>query len=228
MLSRYLTYSFLFHTGFIFYLVFANVFPRPSKNYYAVDFFGGLPAGSFGDELKTAPAKTEAVKEMIVNPKEDILLKNKKPSKKVKEVISEIPSVPSMPSPKVLKGEDVPSEVPAAPGSGIGIAFGGGRGSGSGGGNFPYTWYVSSLQKSLDKNWNVRQGFSNRVYAQVAFTIQKNGSLAKIEIEESSKNDVFDGAALRAVETSNPMPPLPAGFQESELRVHVRFTVKKY
>ena len=54
-----------------------------------------------------------------------------------------------------------------------------------------------------------------------------DGSIRDIEVEETSKNEVFDQAAVRAVRYSNPLPPLPKEFQESELHVHIRFTVKR-
>lgn len=200
---------------------------------------------------KTVPVKQpETSKVKTVNPAEDLLLKSKKKKdKKEKEVIAKaIPIPSSMPIPKPL---DTPNAIPSAPsaipspgsgsggrgngagavkdGSGVGIGVGDGVGEDSGfsgGGNFPYTWYVHSVKKKLDSNWNVVSGFDRRIFTQMAFTIGRNGNITEIEVEESSGNDAFDLAARRAVEYSSPLPPLPGDFQEPNLRVHVRFTVK--
>jgi TonB family protein len=83
------------------------------------------------------------------------------------------------------------------------------------------------MKKKLDANWNVSSGFSQKIFAQVAFVINKNGSITGVEIEQTSHNEIFDRAALRAVEYANPLPPLPADFPEPSLRVHVRFSVKR-
>ena len=142
------------------------------------------------------------------------------------------PPVPTLAVPKPLPkkdgGSDIPSAVPEAGSGGVGIGFGDGIGSGGGGaGNFPHAWYVQTIKKKLDSNWNVEGGFSARIYAQVTFTISRDGSLADVEIEQTSKNEVFDRAALRAVQASSRLPPLPKGFEEPALRVHVRFTAKR-
>ncbi len=235
MFPRYLTYSSLVHVVAIGWVLFVQLYRQPSKTYYVVDFLGSggfsPGAGAGGSQPEQAvEKKEEAVKTKLIDPKEDLLIKSKKPlSKKEKEVVTSAPPIPSAPIPKPVQGKAVaessfPSLVPG-PGNGIGIGFGGGGGSGAG--NFPYTWYVHTIRKKLDSNWNVTEGYSSRVFAQVAFTIKKDGSIIKIDIEEGSKDEVFDQAARRAVEYASPLPPLPSDFEEDELRVHVRFTMKR-
>lgn len=228
-LRRYLFYSFLLHIFFIAGIGMHGLFKSTRKTYYSVDFLGGLPGavrmgGETQKEQESATAK-------VIHPQEDLLIKSKqKPSKKEKEIISTVPLPPPPPQAKVKGGAESISEVPrlgAESGIGIGIGEGGFGGGGGGAGNFPYTWYVHTLRKKLDANWNVTSGFSSKIIAQVAFTIKRDGSISNIEIEESSKNEVFDRAVIRAVEYSHPFPPLPTGFPESELRVHVRFTLKR-
>lgn len=195
------------------------------------------------------PKEVEAAKVKTVNPDEDLLLKSKdKKKKKEREVVSKTMPIPAaIPIPKPLESNKegagrVPGAIPsvgsgtgegssvgAGSGSGIGIGVGDGMGSGTGtggAGNFPYAWYVHSVKKKLDSNWNVTGGFDRRIYTQMAFTINRNGSVSDIDVEESSKNPAFDLAARRAVEYSNPLPPLPSGYDEPTLRIHVRFTVK--
>ncbi len=192
----------------------------------------------------------ESAKVKTVNPEEDLLIKSKNnKKKKEKEIVSRALPIPAaLPIPKPLETKDnsqgsgIPSPVPsvgsgtgagssvgAGNGSGIGIGVGDGSGSGSGtggAGNFPYAWYVHSVKKKLDSNWNVTSGFDRRIYTQVAFTINRNGAINDIDVEESSKDSAFDLAARRAVEYSSPLPPLPSGYDEPNLRIHVRFSVK--
>ena len=233
-LERFFFYSFLIHISILGSILLSSAVQENKKMYYSVDFVGGPSSsgGAAAPEIQES-SKEEPVKTKAVNPKEDLLVKSNKKDKKVKEVISAIP-IPSIPIPKPRgkRGEepsDVPSAIPSdSDGSGVGVGFGpdGYRG-GSSAGNFPYQWYVHTVKTKLDSNWNVREGFSKRIYTQVAFTIRRDGMLTAIDIEESSGNEVFDRAAKRAVEMSSPCPPLPADFKESSLRVHVRFTVKR-
>ena len=237
-IERFVFYSFILHSALVGSLILNQFAREGTKAYYAVDFYGGGPSHRAADLTaassppKEQAPKEEPVKEKIINPKEDLLIKSKKKEKKVKEVIS---TVPAIPIPKPLPKEDggasaAPSAIPgAADGSGVGVGFGadGWKGGSGGAGNFPYQWYVQIVKKKLDANWNVSEGSSRRIYAQAAFTIERNGGISDVKIEEPSGNDVFDLQARRAVEASGPLPPLPRDFHESTLRVHVRFTVKR-
>ncbi len=238
-LERFIFYSFTIHLAFLGGLILNQFSFENTKKYYAIDFYGGGPSQSAADvnlggsrPKEAAAPKVEPVKEKFINPKEDLLIKSRKTDRKEKEIISEVPAIPipKAPTAKASSGNsDAPSAIPdAVDGSGVGVGFGadGWKGGGSGAGNFPYQWYVQTVKKKLDENWNVTSGFSKRIYAQTAFTILKNGSLDDVKIEESSGNPAFDMAAKRAVEMSGPFPPLPRGFEEPALRVHVRFTVK--
>ena len=234
-IQKFVFYSFSLHAVLVGSFLIRQFALQNAKEYYAVDFYGGGPAQDVGNgrdrSLQVKPGP-DPVKENAVNPKEDLLIKSKKKDKKVKETISTIP-IPKAPAAKseAANASDAPSAVPdAVDGSGIGVGFGadGWKGGGSdGAGNFPFQWYVQMIKKKLDENWKVTGGFSRRIYTQVAFTITRNGSLADVEVEEKSGNDVFDYQAKRAVNASGPFPPLPRDFQEPALRVHVRFTVKR-
>lgn len=243
-LKKYFLYSLLIHIALLGWIILQSFGGQKSKIYYTIDFLGGAPAGGGAGgrgeekiEQAAAKAREEPAKVKTVDPREDLLIKSKKkPSPKEKEVISAVPAPPSIPEPKIResKADSVPGGIPGAgsgtgAGDGIGIGFGSGTGGfGSGGSsNFPYTWYVHAIRKKLDANWNVSSGFSQKIFTQVAFTVGKDGSIRDIAVEESSKNEVFDRAAVRAVEYTHPLPPLPSDFSDPELRVHVRFTVKR-
>ncbi len=43
------------------------------------------------------------------------------------------------------------------------------------------------------------------------------------EVEKTSKHEIFDRSAVRAVRLADPLPPLPAGFKGKWLGVHFEF-----
>lgn len=230
-LHRALTYSMLIHVFCLGWYATSGMFKETGKTYYAVDFVAGIPEG-MKPKVSEKMAKKEArAKASVIDRKEDLLIKSKKPLK-MKEVVEKEPPKPTLEVPKPPEdAAKIPQAVPGVPVdsvTGIGIGFGktGWGRSGSGAGTFPYTWYVHSMKKKLDANWNVTGTYHKRLFVQVAFTILRDGQLTDIDVEETSRNDDFDRAALRAVTFSAPMPPLPKDFPESNLRVHVRFTVK--
>lgn len=230
--SRYVTYSSLIHLILLGAIIFSSLIVTQEKKYYTVEFMGTAshPAAPVqpAEPIVQKPVEEKTVKTRYINPKEDLVIKSKqKLPPNEKEIISDVPPPPPPPPglKSVRSNAAIPGIVPSVE-SGVGIGFGDGGGN-AGAGNFPYAWYVQSIKKKLDSNWNVTSGFSNRIYAQVVFTIKKDGNIQEAQVEEGSGNDIFDRAALRAVESASPLPPLPSGFDEPDLRVHVRFTVKR-
>jgi len=239
-IQKFVLYSSFLHSCILGALGLRQFSFEETKTYYAVDFYGEAPAsgGAAMTATLTAPApaqQTPAKAEVKADPKEDILLKSKIKKKKAKKTASEAKAIP-IPIPKAPKesagkseaSSVIPAGIPgSSDGSGIGVGFGKDGWSGSGGtGNFPYQWYVHALKKKLDQNWNVTGGFSKRIYVQVAFLIDRNGSMIVRDVIKSSGDDLFDRQALRAVDASAPFPPLPKDYKEPTLRVHIRFTVK--
>lgn len=233
-LGYYLTYSSLIHLLFLGWIAFTNFSKEAGRVYYSVDFVSGFHSkkilqGEKGNEGEKQEAQKQGrTKGLTVDPKEDLILKSKKKvSKSEKENKRIVPPVPSL---SVAKGSrpmegKTFSEVPGLD-SGIGIGLGDGN-FGSGGSHFPYRWYIDSIKKKLDSNWNIASGFNARIHAEVAFTVLRDGSLRDIEIEKSSKDETFDRQVIRSIEYSDPLPPLPSNFPDSELRVHVRFSLKR-
>jgi len=57
----------------------------------------------------------------------------------------------------------------------------------------------------------------------VRFTVAKSGRILQADVERSSGEAAFDRAALRAVLSSNPLPPLPFEYNDEKLGVHLKF-----
>jgi len=58
----------------------------------------------------------------------------------------------------------------------------------------------------------------------IGIRISPNGQIEDIQFEKKSGNPAFDESVLRAIQKSNPLPPLPPGFEGERFDVGVRFT----
>jgi TonB family protein len=58
----------------------------------------------------------------------------------------------------------------------------------------------------------------------IGIRITPNGQIEDVQFEKKSGNPLFDESALRAIQKSNPLPPLPPGFEGERFDVGVRFT----
>ena len=97
--------------------------------------------------------------------------------------------------------------------------------------NFEFTYYLIALRNKIGKNWSAPAGVSRgkeppRVV--VFFRIGRDGRVTDSKLEETSGIPFFDQSALRAVLISDPLPPLPMGFDEDELGVHFAFEFTGY
>ena len=88
---------------------------------------------------------------------------------------------------------------------------------GQGGGDFAtrFGWYIQAAKRRVDPNWDrlsidssVRN--STALHCAVSFSVNRDGSIKNVRITQSSGNLSWDNAGLRAIMSSNPLPPLPA------------------
>jgi len=83
---------------------------------------------------------------------------------------------------------------------------------------FEYPYYLNMLRGKLSNAWLYPAASGKKVLrAKVAFCINRNGRADHVRLQESSKNEVFDRSALRAVEAAAPFPPLPDGIKKETL-----------
>ncbi len=92
--------------------------------------------------------------------------------------------------------------------------------------DFPFSYYLNLLRYRVRENWrppyrNSRQPV--KISAVVGFTVLRNGRIGGANVENPSGNYSFDQAALRAVNTAGPLPPLPDEYAKDELTVHIEF-----
>jgi protein TonB len=137
------------------------------------------------------------------------------------------PDTPTLPSP--VKPPPRPAAAPpAAPevqgverGSTAALALGAAV-AGLDNPDFVYGYYVDQMLAMIQRNW-VRPLVGSGVEATVHYRIQRDGRIVDVRIATSSGINSFDLAALRAVQASTPLPPLPRAFRESSLGVNLIF-----
>jgi TonB family protein len=97
-----------------------------------------------------------------------------------------------------------------------------------GNGNFgqQFGWYVDAVRNRVSGNWLISTISPNiltapRVY--VSFDIRRDGTIADVQITQSSGVPEVDRSALRAVLASNPLAPLPPGYSGDQVAVQFYF-----
>jgi TonB family protein len=83
--------------------------------------------------------------------------------------------------------------------------------------------YLQQMQRLIVGNWQQKQGQlgTNRM----KFTIQRDGTISDISVEQSA-GPFLDLASTRALEQTKQLPPLPAAFTNPRLTVHLEFQYK--
>lgn len=190
---------------------------------YSIRVIGSLnarrPAG--------ADAKRDDVK--VTTTKEE----PKKKAPRREEPKAAVPKKPGKkPESKAKGGSKAPAPAEEPRGEAAGSLAGGAAGDGTGiavdAARFPYSYFLSAIERRVSENWYsaVSQGRAGLTCV-VYFRLMRDGSVGDVRIETSSGNDYFDRAALRAVKSGAPFPPLPRGFADDFLGIHFTFAQKE-
>lgn len=145
--------------------------------------------------------------------------------KKAESKITETAKTPSGRTPtkgeEIRKGSAV-SAAPSARGQGFGLSSGGGgTGSYLDTANFCCPEYIGLMVEQIRSNWDYRQQATGMVM--VRFTIQRDGTIANVQVERSSGYPTLDFLATRALQLTGKLPPLPQPYTEPTLGVHLSF-----
>lgn len=131
-----------------------------------------------------------------------------------------------------------PNAIPTGEGGKPSLTYGqfvneeGGGGLGFGEGMFGerYGWYVQATRTRISSNWLMSTISPNIVIARrlyVRFDILRDGTIANIQLAQSSGVPEVDRSALRAVSASNPLGPLPQDFSGSKVSVDFYFDFRR-
>jgi periplasmic protein TonB len=134
------------------------------------------------------------------------------------------PKPSATPKPAAVKPRPSPPPEPAptnGPATGTGSAGAATAGSAAAGGSVSalegldsaFGWYRAAVTQALFARWQrpIVDGLTAPVEVRVAFSIQRDGRVQSIQLEQSSGVPSLDRSALRAVTDASPLPPLPAG-----------------
>ena len=134
---------------------------------------------------------------------------------------------PSSPATTASKaGPSVSAREPASPPPPLGRPTGVAQGAGTAAsvdGDFPFQWYLTAVQRKVHEQWVQPRTSPQGQRAVITFEIARSGEVTGARIEKTSGDPAYDLAALRAVTAANPLPPLPAEFKGSVIRVHFGF-----
>jgi TonB family protein len=110
-----------------------------------------------------------------------------------------------------------------ARGQGFGLSSGGGGGTGSrlDVADFCCPEYIQFMIERVRSNWVSRAEVPGQVM--VMFTIERNGRIRDIKIEQSSGYLALDMNAQRALVSTAQLPALPSAFPNPSLTVHLNF-----
>jgi TolA protein len=187
------------------------------KVLWATQGRGSRGAAAKKDDVKVTSVKEAPRKRAAPKPEAKVAVP-KKPAKSKAETETKTGAKDESKSP-------APAEETAgtAPGEGVG----GGTGIAVDAARFPFSYFLSAIERKVSENWysaasDGKTGLSSVVY----FRLLRNGSVEDVRVETSSGNGYFDRAAVRAVKSAAPFPPLPRGFQDEFLGIHFTFVQK--
>jgi protein TonB len=104
----------------------------------------------------------------------------------------------------------------------------GGPGGGDFGGRFP--WYVDAVRSRVSSNWlqaTVDPSLRWAPRAVVSFDIVRSGAIANVQILQSSGNASVDNSAVRAIQSSTPLNPLPGEYRGNKVSVEFWFDFRR-
>jgi len=203
---------------------------------------GGAKAGPQA-KVQAAPAKKATLRDLTtaqkIKEESKTALRYPADKKKPAKTKPEKKAAITKPEPgaTVSGAETSGTEKTGGLGSGLRIGAGGpGYGEGGGGigglagqigmSNFPYSYYLETIQDRISSNWFtslVDPGVSGTFQVAVYFRIFKNGSISTVDIRESSGIESLDLSAKRAILQSAPFPPLPSGYNQEYLGIILIF-----
>jgi TonB family protein len=178
------------------------------------------------------PERREEEKVETVQPEQDVFLEKKADRKKKKQTAK--PKKKAKPRPSQETSGLIPREAdpgkPGPPGgsAGSGGGFGTGKGvtigSGTGEGVID-SWYIRQVEQRVGQNWLQTSlgNLNQRVDAIATFVVRANGQIVDVKLEKRSGVRSVDLAVQRAIQATNPLPPLPLEFRGRSVRFQAVF-----
>ena len=108
----------------------------------------------------------------------------------------------------------------------------GGLSVGAPGGGFGnlFPWYVTAVQRRVSSNWlqsTVNPTLQWAPRAVIDFEILRDGTIVNVQVLQSSGYSSVDLSAVRAIESSSPLAPLPGAYTGSYVNVEFWFDFRR-
>lgn len=87
--------------------------------------------------------------------------------------------------------------------------------------NFP-TYFTGAFIK-IERNWTNPVRANKELSCKVHFFILRTGTIMDPTLAKSSGVEAYDRACMRALQSSNPLPPLPSEFQDDIIGITLEF-----
>jgi periplasmic protein TonB len=129
-------------------------------------------------------------------------------------------------------GQGGTPSLPYSQSTGAGTAQGGVGFSGPGGGDFTgrFPAYVDAVRNRISSNWlqsTVDPSVRWAPRAMYTFQILRDGTVANVQMTQSSGNRSVDNSALRAILGSSPVSALPSNYSGSNVTVEFWFEFRR-
>lgn len=179
---------------------------------------GGQAGAQAGSAGPSAPAQGVGLKEVKAEQK-----KAKKTQPKTLQQKAQASKKTAETTAKPGEGKGISGK--EGKGEGHEVSLGGGLGSAYvEGGNFESSYYLDIAFGKIRGNFtNPLRQTTFPIRTTVYFKILKNGKIAEPVVEAPSGVAPFDQATLRAVISSDPLPPLPEEYKGEWLGIHLEF-----
>jgi len=104
--------------------------------------------------------------------------------------------------------------------------------NGPGGGDFSgrFPSYVDAVRNRISSNWlqsTVDPSVRWAPRSSYSFTVLRDGTVTNVQMLQSSGNRSVDNSALRAIQSSSPMSPLPSNYSGSIVTVEFWFDFRR-
>jgi protein TonB len=83
--------------------------------------------------------------------------------------------------------------------------------------------YVQRVINAIKQEFKLpAQDFTN-LEAKIFFVVNRDGKVLSFQVEKPAGNNLFDGAAVRAIQNAN-IPPMPPAMRDPKTEIRLRFT----
>jgi TonB family protein len=253
-LKKFFFWSVLFHGLLFGSLTLSTIFSRQGDMWGSAGGDGSVSVGLVAKVPGVTLPRPDVVTQSQVVDTSKGLYKAEPPKPQPKEEpdVQKIPEFAKEKAPKIIshpskvfedKTPPPPNAVPYGQGGAPALPYSsfalnngptqGGMGfNGPGGGDFAgrFPSYVDAVRNRISSNWlqsTVDASVRWAPRAEFTFQIMRDGTITNIQMTQSSSNRAVDNSMLRAIQSSNPVSPLPSNYSGSSVTVTFFFDFRR-